>query len=490
MPNQILLAWTVDVAGSSIGPTEAAARLGAVPLYESATTDPVLGQLFGLTVANDATTTTGSTATRTLTLNMTSAVGAPTAPPPFPCQPNTATPPAPPYPLVRSVLLPGSLSPTNGQTVVPTSVSLVPSLPIPLSGATVQFDAQLGVYYPVSLVGPSSITLSTPYTGRTRSTRASKQVPAPVTQAALYSSSPLDTAGVSGTSPAVPAGSGARSVTLQYQDSTFSASYTVTVPLAGRRPVPVPLAAGSLNIAVVTALSVASTGAFGNSVGQITLSALTGPVATVPPGTPIGTYLLQLTDQAQLLLGPPIAYLPPSFFALAQQGAAAQPLPGICTVTTGSVAVPTSEDLTALVGAGSSLQFAVQPDEDTPTGRIVTVYTVDQCTPKLITLRTPFTGLGPSNLLPNGGTLGLKSTEVLGLATAATLFPATAAPPTDQQLGTLLAEFVDPTVALPPPNPPLPPTTISAPTLLSGIFARTLQLALTVPVVSNSITFA
>jgi hypothetical protein len=488
MPNQILLAWTVDAAGSSIGPTQAAILLGAVPLYANADTDPVLGQLFGLTVASDATTTAGSTATRTLTLNMTSA-DTPTAPPPFPCQPNTAAPPVLPYKLQTAVKLPGTFAPTYSQTVVPSSVSQIPS--IVGGGATaIQFETQLGVYYPVNVVGPASITLATPYTGVTRSTRASKQVAAPVTQAALYSSSPLDTAGVSVTTPAVPAGSGARTVSVSYLDSTGAGPFTVVTALTGRAPAPFLLAAGSLNIAVLTAFSVASTGAFGNSVGQITLAALEGPLAAVPPGIPIGTYLLQFTDQAQLELGQALAYLPPSYFALVQPGAAAQALPGFCTVTTGSKDVPTSVDLTGFVGRGSVLQFAVQPDTDTPTGRIVTLYTVAQCTPKLITLETPFTGQDPNNPLPNGGTLGLKSTQVQGLPTAATLFPANAAPPTSEQLAAAVGEFVDPTVALPPPNPPLPPATISAPTILSGLFARTLQLALAVPVVQQPITFA
>jgi hypothetical protein len=43
MADQIVLAWTLDVAGSSIGPAGAAA-LGAVPPYTDSTTDPVLDQ--------------------------------------------------------------------------------------------------------------------------------------------------------------------------------------------------------------------------------------------------------------------------------------------------------------------------------------------------------------------------------------------------------------------------------------------------------------
>lgn len=53
MSNQVILASKVLVAGTSIGPVQAGAKLAAVPLYADPTTDPVLGQAFGLTVAND-----------------------------------------------------------------------------------------------------------------------------------------------------------------------------------------------------------------------------------------------------------------------------------------------------------------------------------------------------------------------------------------------------------------------------------------------------
>lgn len=488
MPNQIILAWTVDTAGSSIGPSQAGTVLGNVPLYANRSNDPILGQFFGLTVADDATTTSGSTATRTLTLNMTNA-GSPPAPPAFPCQPNTAGPPVLPFKLFKSVRLPGSFAPSNGNAVVDTTASQIPS--ITGGGATsIQFDAQLGVYYPVNSLSSSEVTLSTPYTGVSGNTCASKLVAAPVKRAAIYSSSPLDTAAVTATSPNVPAGSGARTWTLSYMDSTGAGPFTVTVSLSGKRPAPVTLAGGSVDIAVVTAFHPASYGAFGNTVGQVTLSCVTGPIATVQPNTPIGTYLGTLTDQAQLLLGLPLVYTPPSYFALAQQGAAAQALPGYCAVTTGSRDVPTSEDLTALVATDSVIQFAVQPGARTPAGLVPVFYEVAKCTPKLITLASAFTGMGPNNDLPNPGTLGLKSTQVQSMPTAATLFPATASAPTNAQLATLLAEFVDPATAVSPPNPPLQPSTIPAPSLLSGMFARTLQLALAVPVKSVAIAFA
>jgi len=488
MPNQIILAWTVDTAGSSIGAADAATALAAVRLYASTDTDPILGQFFGLTVADDTTGTSGSTATRTLTLNMTNA-DSPTAPPPFPCQPNTAGPPGLPYTLTRSVRLPGSFAPSNGNAVVETTASQVPSI-VGGGSTSIQFDAQLGVYYPVATLDSSEVTLSVPYTGVSGNTGASKLVNAPVKKVAIFSSSPLDTDAVTSTTPNVPAGSGVRTVSFSYMDSTGAGPFTVTVSLTGKRPVPVTLHAGSVDIAVITAFKNASYGAFGNNVGQITLASLTGTIATIQPNTPLGTYLGPLTDQAQLLLGPAIAYLPPSFFALAQPGAAAQALPGVCTVTTGSRDVPTSEDLTGLVATGSVLQFAAQPDVDSPFGRIPVFYEVAKCTPKILTLASAFTGMGPNNALPNPGTKGLKSVAVQNLPTAATLFPPTATPPTNAQLATLLAEFTDATTATAPPNPPLPPATIPAPTLLSGIYARTLQLALAVPVKSVAIAFA
>ena len=97
MSNQLTLAYTVNVAGTSYGPAKAAAALQEVVLYDNPSNDPTLGQFLGLTVASDTTTQTTTTATRTLVLNMTSAAGnpgvPPTAPPAFPCNPITATPP-------------------------------------------------------------------------------------------------------------------------------------------------------------------------------------------------------------------------------------------------------------------------------------------------------------------------------------------------------------------------------------------------------------
>src|SRR5579871_2618220 len=98
MSDQIVLAFTISTKGTIFTPAQGAAKLAAVPLYANPQTDPVLGQLFGLTVASDATAPIADGATRTLKLNMTSAVGAPFAPPPFPCRPVGPIPPQPPVP--------------------------------------------------------------------------------------------------------------------------------------------------------------------------------------------------------------------------------------------------------------------------------------------------------------------------------------------------------------------------------------------------------
>ena len=494
MPNQIILAWKVLVAGTTLSPAQAAAKLGAVPLYASAGADPVLGALLGLTVATDATTNDATSATRTLTLNMTAAVGAPTAPPPFPCHPDTAAPPALPFVLRKTVTLAGLFSPINGSAVVPTSANQISAL---IGGTSVvQFASQPGVYYGVAIVGATSITLSSPYTGQNRQkagTTAVALVANPSTRPAFYSTSDLDTNGVA-TSPAIPAGSGARTLSLSYKDSTGAGPFTVAVPLTGRRPAAVTLAGGSIDIATITDLHIATTGAFANSVGQITLCDLSAPLPVIPSNATPDQFRGELTDQAQTLIDGALAYLPPSYFALSQQDSSAPMLAGDFFVTTGSKNVPTELDQTGALAPGSVLRFAIQPSMDTPQGKVLVTYTVNQVTPKLVTLTGPFLGLGPANIPvadAGTGTKGDKSTELQNAPTAAQAVPPAAAPPSNAQLGAALAQYVNPGNAVPPPNPPLQPTTMSpAPTLLSGMFTQTLQLALAVPVAPQAITFA
>lgn len=307
--------------------------MAAVPLYESASADPVLGQLLGLTVASDNTVDSGSgVITRTLTLNMASPQ---LAPPAFPCRLVSSTPPELPFPLRSVVTLPGSFFVQQGSPNVATTATQVPSIP---PNAFVQFLSQQGVFYQVLAIGPTSIVLSAPYTGATANTSAYKEVVAPVTRAAVYSTSPLDTNGVA-TSPAIPAGPGARNVILSYKDLTGAGPFAVTVNLTGKRPAQVVLAGGSVDIAEIDSFAVGGVGSFGNSVGQITLVGLSSDVPAILANRTPDDFPA-LTDEAQLLLAEPIAYLPPSYFSLAQQ-ATSQATP---------VTPPTSAQLSALLG--------------------------------------------------------------------------------------------------------------------------------------------
>ena len=501
MATQIVLKWTVDVTNTILGPVAAAAALAAVPLFGDPTTDPVLGQNYGLTVASDASAVSGpTTATRTLTLNM-DAAHARKAPPPFPCRPRSATPPVLPYPLREAVTLPGSFFPTNGSTSVLTSMTQLPSL---VTGSIIQFLSQQGVFYTVAAgTTPTSINLTTPYTGVTQNTGAFHEIAAPVTIAALYSSSDLDTAGVA-TVPPIPAGSGARTVTVTYKD-TLGAAGSTTVSLTGRRPAAVALAGGTINIAEITNIVIASVGGFGNSIGEITLVELSDPLPPIrpnaTPGTGIGAgqgdnTFFALTDEAQLLISKALAYLPPSYFALAAQGTSTPHLAGDFIVTTGSKDVPTTADQTAALAPGNVIEFAEQ---------MGTLYTVAALGPKIVTLTTEYTGIDTNNtgLVNTGtnnnvGTKGNIGTTVIKKPTGAVrVSPSPAVPPSNVQLAGLLGQFVDPGNAAPPPSPPLVPATMQPPVtvggavpFLSGLFTRTLQLALAgVPVVAQPITF-
>lgn len=479
MPNRIVLSWTVNVAGTPFGAAQAATALAGVPLYVDTTTDPVLGQLFGLTVASDVTAAGAGNATRTLTLNMTSdpVVVPPYSPPPFPAHPSTARPPTLPYPLRKAVALAGDFFPLTGSAVVATTKTQVPALP---GGATIEFLSQLGVYYTVLAVGPTSITLTAAFTGISASTAAVRIVPAPVTRAALYSTSPLDTAGFA-TVPAIPAGSGAQSVTLSYLDSTGAGPFTVTVPLTGRRPAQVTIA--GQDIATVSAMRVNAVGVFKSSVGQITLSSLSDVIPTPLLDATPRDFLGALTDEAQLLLQDALVYLPPSFFALTQQGASAPQLAGDFFVTTGSTSVATSEDQTAALATGNTIEFASQ------TG---VIYIVQSVGPAYVVLTSEYTGFNfnlkdaNTNKRPNDLT-AVANKQPTG---AFRITPSPAAPPSNAQLAAALAQYINPGNAVPPPSPPLPGTMTPAPTFLSSLFTQTLQLALAVPVVPGVITFS
>jgi hypothetical protein len=426
MSNQIQLEWSVSVAGTPVSAAAAAAALGAVVLYQDATTDPVLGQ-FGLTVASDVTAPVAGGATRTLTLNMTSVPGAPYAPPPFPCHPDAPSTPTLPYKLTRTSPLPGDFTVNTGSPAVSTSDGQGPSLTI---GDTVQFSSQLGTNYTVATVVP--LTLTTPFTGDFAITKAFKVLPAASKLPALYSTSPLDDA----------AGSGARTVSVSYVDS-LGAAGTVVTTLSGKRPAPLVLAGGTVDVAVIADVHVTSTGAFGNSVGQITLSDLSAPIVADDSN-----------DRAQMKIARGLAYLPPSYFALAQQGSSNPQLAGSFLVKPDSADVLTTVDQTTALAAGNTMEFVTQPG---------TIYTIALVTPKSLTLTTKYSAL----------------TEATAAATRIT--PTPAVQPTADQLKTLLAQFVN------PGNATSSGAMTPAPTYLSGFFTQVISNALVVPVTSSAV---
>src|SRR5208282_1998111 len=150
--------------------------------------------------------------------------------------------------------------------------------------------------------------------------------PAPAAIAAFYSTNDLDTDGVD-TIPAIPAGSGAQIVQLDYHDSTGAGPFTVYTKLMGKYPAMVTLHAGSIDIAQIDACLIFQVGAFENSIGEITLCALEAVLPTIPADATPEDFKA-LTDAAQLTITRPLVYLPPSYFALAQQQNSAPQLAG------------------------------------------------------------------------------------------------------------------------------------------------------------------
>jgi hypothetical protein len=460
MVNQITLAFTVSTVGTIFTPAAAAAKLAAVKLYDNPQTDPVLGQAFGLTVATDITTAGVLSATRTLTLNMTSAVGAPLAPPFFPAHPVTSTPPVPPYPLIRTETLPGEFILTNGPNLVTTTETQIPSLS---AGDTVEFLSQLGVFYQVLLVvDAATILLTTPFTGMSATSGARRVRPAPAKRAAFYSTNDLDTAGLL-LSPVKP-GPGAQSVSLVYLDSTGAGPFSTDVHLSGKLPAQVTLAAGSLDIATIVDIRIETVGDFKNSVGQITLSELTADLPFVPVNAPPIRFH-QLTDESQGLLSRALAYLPPSYFALAQQGNSKPQLEGDFLVTTDSDAVFTTEDQTSVLLPGDLVQFAAHMANATPFATLEVTYEVRGVGPQLITLVSPYRGL-------------FADRKASG---AYKVDPTLATPPSAAELKAPLGQYTG--AAGFSEGPPPPPN----PTVLSDIFAQTISLALAVQVVAEPI---
>lgn len=509
MADQIVLAFTVSTEGTGYTPAQAAAKLAAVPLYANPQTDPVLGQLFSLTVASDATAVDGPGATRTLKLNMTAAAGAPFAPPPLPCRPVGPVPPAPPVPPTLDGELqdaaPARPAPPNPPPQPPyalvdastqqtialatgaaagaySSAEVVPARQV-VVGVAVDLASPGTAVYPAGttvVVGqpapgaPSAFTPSpvdATVAALTRVFQATVPVAGKPVQATV--SAPGGGGGSASVSATValavpvPAGPGARAVSLSYLDSTGAGPFTVVTALTGKLPAPVALAGGSVDVAVVTDLHVASTGAFENSVGQVTLAELTAPTAVVHPNAG----LAEQQDAAQLLLGRALVYLPPSYFALTQQGAASPALAGDFLVSTGSPVVWARADQTGALAAGNTVVFAAQPGVP---------YTVQSVTPKIVTLTAPYTGLDASKVDANNSPRPTNQTANADKQPtgAVRVSPSPAAPPSDAALATPLGEFRGTVGQLP------------VPVTVSGMFARTLSLALSAPVRAAPVAFA
>ncbi|MGH3304004.1 MAG: hypothetical protein ACRDOK_20475 [Streptosporangiaceae bacterium] len=397
MANQIVLTFAISTAETTLTPAQAATRMAAVPLYTNTITDPVLGQMFGLTVAADTTVAVATGATRTLKLNMTAAVGAPFAPPPFPCRlsgsqaPPPGVPPAPPYVLTKTVVDPL------------TQLASVPKI---------------------------------------------TTVPAPAKLAAIYSTSDLDTAGVA-IIPPIPAGAGAQSVSLSYLDSTGAGPFTVVTPLRGKFPSTVVLAVGSIDIATITDLHIVAVGGFDNSIGQITLAEVPSPVPPIPTNRDDVAFLI-LQDQAQGMLLRPLVYLPPSYFAVTRQGASLPQLSGNFFVTTGSASVPTSGDQTGVLAPGNQIQFASQMTPGSSFATTPVLYTIASVTPKIVVITTPYSGLDVNKIDSDNDPRPTNPTANAAMQpTGAFLVtPSPSAPPKEEQLEVPLGQFALPQTQL------------------------------------------
>lgn len=492
MADQMVLSWVVNVAGTSFGPAEAAAALGDVVLYEEDETDQILGQFFGLTVEDDSTSMDATSATRTITLNMTNTFASSPTPPLFQVHSSRIDADEqaePPYSLVRSAPLGGQFFVVNGSAVVQTTESQLQSL---APNDSIRFLSDQGSLHEVAIVTATSITLSSPITGVTGITGAFKVVPAPVTRAAIYSTSWLDSVAVFGTTPDIQAAPGAREVTLVYENSAGAGPFTVSVSITGKRPSQVTLAPGSIDIFKIVSMTISSTGSFNNNVGQITLSEISDDIPSVPGNATPNSYRGELTDEAQLLLSTALVYMPPSYFALAFQGSSFPQLEGDFLVTTGSATVETTVDQTSALSQGSVIRFASQFTDNSPLQTREVLYTVESVAPTRIQLTSVYTGVdevftGRTSFGTgsNDGAKGNVGAKVLKKRTGAFLAdPSEATPPTNAQLASLMAQFVQPATVAPDGS------SFPSPTLISGFFTQALQLGIAgVPVVPQPITF-
>lgn len=70
LPTQATLIYSATLTNPMLGLATLQDKLNGVILYTSATTDPVLNGLYDCTVASDTPGSSGSTATRTIVLNL------------------------------------------------------------------------------------------------------------------------------------------------------------------------------------------------------------------------------------------------------------------------------------------------------------------------------------------------------------------------------------------------------------------------------------
>lgn len=118
-------------------------------------------------------------------------------------------------------------------------------------------------------------------------------------------------------------GIGAYTVEISYHDAGGHAG-TVSVTLNGRTPVSIPLAAGTLGIAVVDDIVITSTGLLGANVGQLTVSVVAPhgcPASLTTPAKPCPTCSQNPSAQDLLQdgLGQALGYVPNSYYSYAMQ---------------------------------------------------------------------------------------------------------------------------------------------------------------------------
>ena len=418
----------------------------------------------GSTSATPGPTSTTPGATRVLTLNMTAALSAPYAPPPFPCRPTGPLEPPPGAPYAQGAMSYSETVLTASNTspiVIGVSstegledgmvVTVVGALGNTAANGSFTIAALTGDSFTlVDSVGNGAYTgggvVAIPYTLTDTTenpyTRRPQTLPAPAAVAAFYSTSDLDTDGVA-TTPAIPAGAGAQIMQLTYLDSTGAGPFTVYTKLMGKFPAMVTLAGGSVDIAEIIECLVEQTGAFDNSVGQITLCALEAPLSAIPANATPADFP-DLTDAAQLTITRPLIYLPPSYFALAQQPASAPQLAGDFVVKKDSPTVLTPVSQVGVVAATHTIEFASQPG---------VVYEVASVSATFVKLTTPYTGLSRPEIAPAAEKSRYAqsvSTEADAVVTSACLVsPSQVAPPDSAHLLTLLSEFTLPQTTAP-----------------------------------------